>query len=246
MNNDMKMVFDKYMSDKVRIREKIEKRVANNRVCLGKLLGPVIVVFVLFGGILGVNFWLYEPYSYVSIDINPSIVLTANRLERIIKVEGLNDDAKSLLNDIKFKNMKVNVFNDLILEKAIERGFIDKNGDSNAILVTVYCNDEQKRWEMQQNINSHLHNCLDGKGINSLIIDQALTKEDIDNANLYGVSQGKILYVKKAILENPDLKFEDLINLPIREIAKYIDGYEEIKDNIEEHNHKNQENCKND
>lgn len=46
--------------------------------------------------------------------------------------------------------------------------------------------------------------------------------------NEYGVSQGKVLFVKKAISENPSLKFEDLIYMPVKEIAKYIDGYENI------------------
>ena len=52
--------------------------------------------------------------------------------------------------------------------------------------------------------------------------------EDAQKANEYGVSEAKILFVKKALEDNPDLKFENLIYLPSREIAKYIDEYEEL------------------
>ena len=79
---------------------------------------------------------------------------------------------------------------------------------------------------MQEKIHNNINQNLNSKGIKSLIIDTELTEEDAKKANEYGVSESKILFVKKAIEQNSDLKFEDLIYLPVREIVKYIDGYE--------------------
>ena len=61
--------------------------------------------------------------------------------------------------------------------------------------------------------------------------------------NEYGVSEAKILFVKKAIEQNPKLNFDDLIYLPTREIAKYIEGYEDVNTgNQGENNQNNQGN----
>lgn len=46
--------------------------------------------------------------------------------------------------------------------------------------------------------------------------------------------------MKKAIEQNPELKFEDLIYLPAREIAKYIDGYENLNINNNGNQNSNQ------
>lgn len=67
--------------------------------------------------------------------------------------------------------------------------------------------------------------------------------EDALKMNEYGVSEAKILFVKKAIEQNPELNFDDLIYLPTREIAKYIEGYEDVNTgNQGENNQNNQGN----
>lgn len=239
MNNEIKKIFNQYMCDKDIVKEKIDKAILNKKNNYYKLLIPSLTL-VCLSLFFFYNFFINTPYSYISIDINPSIVLTTNRFDKVINVEGLNEEANVLLKDINIKNMLVNDANNIIIEKAIAMGYIDKNIDNNAILVTVYSNDEFKRNEMQQNINIHLHNCFNNLGIKHSIIEQALNKEDVNIENTHGVSHGKTLLVEKAIANNPNLKFEDLINLPVREIIKYIDGYENII--IEEHDNHKEEN----
>lgn len=256
MNKDIKATFDKYMCNKKSVKEKIDMAITKKHSKLYNMLIPSIsLACLIFMFIIG-NYLINTPYSYVSIDINPSIVLTSNRFDNVIEVKRLNDDAKKLLKNINVKNMKVNEANNLILKKAIELNYIKENNDDNAILVTVYCNNEGRRNKMQKSINNNLNEYFNGKGIKSLIINQTLTTEDIDIMNEYGVSQGKVLFVKQAIEENPSLKFEDLIYMPVREIAKYIEGYENVvgngqnlngngKGNCNGQNGNNKRNCKN-
>ena len=41
--------------------------------------------------------WVYaSPYSYVSLDVNPSIEYTLNRFDRVLRVKAINDDGKCL------------------------------------------------------------------------------------------------------------------------------------------------------
>lgn len=115
-----------------------------------------------------------------------------------------------------------------ITSRATELGYIDEEIDDNVVLVSTYCDNTGKQDKLQKQIHQKLNDNLNKKGIGSLIIDMELTEEDAKKANEYGVSEAKILFVKKAIEENPELKFEDLVYLPAREIAKYIDEYENL------------------
>ena len=54
---------------------------------------------MLFG--TGAGVWVYAaPYSYVSLDVNPSIEYTLNRLDRVIKVKAVNDDGQAILDEV--------------------------------------------------------------------------------------------------------------------------------------------------
>ena len=53
--------------------------------------------------------WLYlVPTAYISIDINPSLELGVNRFDRIVSVEGFNDDGARLAEQLDIKYMDYN------------------------------------------------------------------------------------------------------------------------------------------
>lgn len=60
------------------------------------------MLLILLGGP-----WLYfTPTARISIDINPSLELGVNRFDRIVSVDGLNEDGRALSHalDVKYKN----------------------------------------------------------------------------------------------------------------------------------------------
>ncbi len=62
----------------------------------------VCLLFALLG--LGGHRLYFMPVSFISIDINPSVELGINRFDRVISVEGYNDDGKELASslDVRF------------------------------------------------------------------------------------------------------------------------------------------------
>ncbi len=57
--------------------------------------------------VLGTGTWAYAaPYSYVSLDVNPSIEFTVNRFDRVIRVKAVNDDGEELLKNINLNDLK--------------------------------------------------------------------------------------------------------------------------------------------
>lgn len=234
LNMEIDNDFDK-KRNYLKIIEKKEGEKSMNKI-VKYAFAPVMVIVLIIGGIIFYN----SPSSYVSIDINPSVMLSINRFDKVVKVDSLNDDAKKLTKDMNLYGLNVSDATIEITNKAIEMGYIDEEIDDNVVLVSTYCNNTQKQDELKQQIHQNLSNNLKKNGIGSLIIDMELTEEDAEKANEYGVSEAKILFVKKAIEENPELNFEDLIYLPAKEIAKYIDEYKNI--NIGNQNGNNQGN----
>ena len=61
--------------------------------------------------VLGTGTWAYaSPYSYINLDINPSIEFTLNRFNRVLKVEATNEDGNYIIEEInmaKLKNEKI-------------------------------------------------------------------------------------------------------------------------------------------
>jgi len=76
---------------------------------------------------LGIGAGAYSyvmPYSYVDLDINPSIELTVNIYDRIIRVEALNEDGDRLIQDKSLKHMKLDSGVVLLLNSAVEQGYL--------------------------------------------------------------------------------------------------------------------------
>ncbi len=76
---------------------------------------------------LGVGYGAYSyaiPYSYVHLDINPSIELTANIYDRIIKAEALNEDGRKLLEGRSLKNSSIETGISDLLDIAVKKGYL--------------------------------------------------------------------------------------------------------------------------
>ena len=80
------------------------------------------VVMLSFGS------WAYvSPYTYISLDVNPSIEFTLNRFNRVIDVKAINDDGSDILADLK-ENIRSNSIDDAIeetVEKIKENGYFE-------------------------------------------------------------------------------------------------------------------------
>lgn len=70
-----------------------------------RILVAACVIAVLIMGIGGYS-WILEPVSYVSIDVNPSMELALNRLDRVVSVTAYNPQGEDLLEKLPLKGKK--------------------------------------------------------------------------------------------------------------------------------------------
>ena len=182
---------------------------------------PVIFV-ILF--LLAVVFGLIYYYEFnkiiavVTMDINPSVSLSLNRMGKVIKAEGINEDGKKLLEDNKLKGKSLENAIDNISDLVIDNGYF--SNENNHILVNVV-------GEIKDDVSKILTNEIKEKNIECEIIFQELSDSSKENASKYGISENKANYIEDAIKENKDITFEDLKDKSINEINKFIEVMKE-------------------
>lgn len=183
-----------------------------------------VAASLLFISGIGLGYYFINaPYSYVDVDINPSIEITSNIFDRIIKIEALNDDGKNILKLDKYNNESVGEGVQNIIKRAAEKGYI-KNDVQNVILVTVSSKNEKK----VENIKTDVSASIDVKkvvksGTSTEVMMESTTLEKHDSARKMGMSPGKLSLIEEVIKEKPGLKIDDLKNKPVRDLVKSID-----------------------
>ena len=93
-------------STKQFLAEKRRKKISFlSRRPVQRVLAAACVMAVLIMGISGYS-WLLAPVSYVSIDVNPSMELALNRLDRVVSVTAYNPQGEELLEKLQLKGKK--------------------------------------------------------------------------------------------------------------------------------------------
>lgn len=96
-------------------------------------LATVCMALVLAAGIGGYS-WIQTPVSYVSIDVNPSIELALNRIDRVVSVTAFNAEGAKILKDLSLKGQKYTDAIDRIVESSDMRAYLT---DKSELVFTV-------------------------------------------------------------------------------------------------------------
>lgn len=194
---------------------------------VGSTFGPFIKaasVAAVFLVALGLSYGVYSynvPYSYVNVDINPSIELTTNVFDRVLDIDGLNEDGEKLLSAVDLRNKKLKEAIGDIVENAIDAGYL-KEDETNAIMLTVTGKDDQKVEQIQKDVKRAAAEELKTEKVESEVVVEKTTLEKHDSAREQGISPGKLLLAEKLVEVKPELKAEELKDVSVKEIMKAI------------------------
>lgn len=112
--------------DPVLMREKPEKRFRPVRWVTGGAAAIAACFLMLFG----VNYYQNHMASYSSIylTINPEVQMTLNRQGEVLKLQGTNEDGRTLLEGYDGKGKDKVTVTDELIDRAIEMGFLSEGG----------------------------------------------------------------------------------------------------------------------
>lgn len=161
--------------------------------------------------------------SYVILDINPSVELIVSPKDKVIHANPLNEDAEILLVDLELVGMNLDEAIDLIIETAIELGFISTDEEAETIVTVELINDndkvqERKRDELKEKINKSFQN----RGLLGKAKDKEFGKDLKEEANLYDVNPGFLRLAKEAVFLSDDLTLEEALELTRKELLDIV------------------------
>ncbi len=190
-----------------------------NRKLLNSIVGIAAAFAIIVGGFFAVrNLNNDSVYSTVTLDVNPSIELSVTDKEKIIEVKPLNNDAKTVIGDMNFKDSSIDVAVNAIIGSMLRNGYIDEL--SNSILVSVDCLKEQDGKKLEEKLNKNIEELLKNDSFSGAVLSQTVNhKDDIDSkAEKYGITVGKAQLINKIIASNNRYSFEQLVPLTINEL----------------------------
>ena len=160
------------------------------------------------------------PDSRIYIDVNPGVEITTNKKDNVIKLEPVNEDAAQIIEGIEFNNNSLKEVTEEIMDSLVDKGYI--RGEDEIMLVSVYNGDVNKSEKLTAEINDTIHNKLSDINKAPILLTQSLEKSNIidEFAQKYGISTGKMTFIRNMITLNPDLKTEDLVGLSLAELIE--------------------------
>lgn len=191
-------------------REKHAKR----RFCAGRFrfLAPALACF-FFVLLAGNVRWLYfTPTASISIDINPSLELGINRFDRVVSVEGYNDDGKELADSL---DVMYQTYTQAVEEILADGRIASLLSEDGALTIAVAGTSERQcgRILTQMEVcasgheNAHCYSMDSGEA--------ALAHE-------MGLSCGKYRAYQELLALDPDVEPEEVRNMSMKEIRQRI------------------------
>lgn len=172
-------------------------------------------VFLL--AVLGGGFYAAQmPDGVATLDANPSIELTVNKLGRVLSVRARNADAQVVLDELELRNQPLQTAADAIVAELQADGYV--SADTNSILVTVEAGkgDARLRDRLAAAVESAQTDC----GMDPAVLAQVLEADpELEAyASAAGVSAGKAMLIRQISDQVQDLSGEELVSLPINDL----------------------------
>ena len=127
--------------DIVELRHPREKRPALWKPLSG-VAGLAACLCLVFFGYYQPNF---TPYGALRIQINPDVELTLSRTDRVLELEGLNEDGQSLIAGYDYGGKDREDVTEELVERAIDMGYLS---DGETVSITVTSSDAD--WQIRE------------------------------------------------------------------------------------------------
>lgn len=145
------------------------------------------VVIAACGGV-GSYTWS-NPISYVSLDINPSIAYSLNEFNRVIAVDGMNDEGAAIVDAIggSLKNTDISTALTITVEQLSTEAYLDAE-NTNYMIIGVYSDKDSKADALMSTVDEFTANSVDTCSITTVNV----SKETKESADSYGITAGKM------------------------------------------------------
>ena len=231
----------KFKKDKKEKALVVEEKTIKRRFFTPKLIGAMATVVICAFGILGVNQYqktMSAVDTVIDFDVNPSVEIKTNKKEEIVEVNALNDEGKTILQDMDLENVDLDVAVNALIGSMLKNGYISEA--QNSILVSVKNDDEIKAKNLEEKISKDIDELLKAQNIQGSILSQMYNDDDEMEklAKQYNISEGKAELINRIVkAEMKDSKgnvytFESLSKLSINELNVLLNSKNVVLNNV--------------
>lgn len=175
--------------------------------------------------LLGAGTWAYyTPYSYVSLDVNPSIEYSVNRFDRVLSAAAVNNDGEEILKDLDLTNKPIEDAVKETVDKISKNGYFEGDDPGGIVISTSSPNDTNSQ-QLAKNLQTTAK--METKGTPAPVKVEAVSVglARVQEARTLGTTPGRLNLVQKLqeSSETPDdVKVEDWLHKPVKDIMKAI------------------------
>lgn len=172
--------------------------------------------------------------SVVMIDVNPSILVEVNDRGVVVKVEGLNDEAKAVIEGLELAGKEYEAAVNEIVASLRDKGYITNL--KNSILISASAATDEMAQELID-ISIEVVKAIDETAGYGLSVLSQIIEHSTDAAALaekFSVSEGRVDMINKFLAEHEDYSFEKLVGNNIQllnQLFEYVglpEGIERI------------------
>lgn len=185
-------------------------------------------VCLLLGG--GVYHYEYvQVASVVGIDVNPSLRISLNRREKVLKAEALNTDGETVLED-ELRGKTLETALGQVVDSLVAKGYLKEGQQEQAVLVSVSGKSRKSAEKVKAAAAANMEEAIAQNQVSAVVYDQTLqvTRELEDLAEAYQVSVGKAGFIEQLVQENEALSqdaqaaYASMMSQPMEAIAQEI------------------------
>lgn len=200
----------------------------NRLIGLTLIISFVFSSLIFFAGcdassILGDNFSGAQASTYVSINVGPSVELIVDSNDKVITVNGVNNQGDIAAEGTKYRGYNIAEAVKCIVQNMTEAGFLDlETSEGNAAFITVINEDVQNQTRLYYEIKTATESYFFSNGIYGLVAETELPEEIKDVADANDLGNETVRLMLKLMEMDMDLNFEDVEELEIDELIRLV------------------------
>jgi len=181
--------------------------------------------------VLSVSTWAYyTPYSYVSLDVNPSIGYSVNRFDKVIDAKAVNGDGTEILENLNLKNKSIANAVKATIKEIAANGYFDGETPG-GIVITTSSESPQKGEQLADTLEQGVQEETKNIGEDIQLEVQNVALERVHQAEELGVTPGKLNLVEKleqTAVGMSSVNVKQWLNMPVKDIMKATKEFKEM------------------
>ncbi len=161
-------------------------------------IAAMFAVVIASGFIIG-KMAVNASATVIAFDVNPSIEIEINKNEKVVEVKALNEEAKTVIGDMKLEKVDLNVAVNAIIGSMVTNGYLST--EQNSILISINSKNTQKAAQLKEKLSSEINTLLGNSNISASVITQSFenSKEVNKKADDNKISRAKAALIEKIV-----------------------------------------------